>query len=102
MLRKLLKDEAAQMGLDPKRVTLHSLRIGAATTLAAQGASDHLIKDAGRWKSDCYQRYIRDTVHMNNKVSDFLANADKYTIHDVKKWCVAHDIKNDKELDEDD
>ena len=102
MLRKLLKDEATHMGLDPKRVTLHSLRIGAATTLAALGTSDHLIKDAGRWKSDCYQRYIRDTVHMNNLVSDFLANADKYTIHDVKKWCVAHDIRNDKELDEDD
>ena len=102
LLRNLLKDEASQLGLDPKRVTLHSLRIGAATTLAAKGASEHVIKNAGRWASDCFQRYIRDTVHMNARVSDFMQNADNYTIKDVKKWCVAHDIKDDKLLDEDD
>jgi hypothetical protein len=39
---------------------------------------------------------------MNDQVSDFLANADHYDIHDVKKWCVAHDITTDNPLDEDD
>jgi len=66
------------------------------------GAADYIIKGAGRWASDCFQRYVRDTVNMNTRVSDFLLNADNYTINDVKKWCVAHDIKNDKILDEDD
>ena len=102
MLRKLLKEEASRHGLDPRRVTLHSIRIGAATTLAAKGAPDVFIKNAGRWLSDCYQRYIHDIVHMNAKISEFLANADHYTIDDVKKWCVAHDITQDKDLDEDD
>ena len=102
LLRNLLKEEASLHGLDPKRVTLHSCRIGAATTLAAMGAADYIIKGAGRWASDCFQRYIRDTVHMNTRVSDFLLNADNYTIKDVKKWCVAHDIRDDKIIDEDD
>ena len=102
LLRKLLKEEATRQGLDPRRVTLHSIRIGAATTLAAKGAPDVFIKNAGRWLSDCYQRYIHDISHMNAKISEFLANADHYTIEDVKKWCVAHDIAHDKELDDDD
>ena len=56
LLRNLLKDEASFYGLDLKRVTLHSPRIGAATTLAVMGAADYIIKGAGRWASDCFQR----------------------------------------------
>ena len=102
ILRKILKNRASDLGLDPKRVTLHSLRIGAATTLAAAGGTDYEIKNAGRWLSDCFQRYVRDTAHMNARSSDLLLNANAYTIEHVKKWCVQHDIKDDKDFDEDD
>ena len=37
----------------------HSIRIGAASTVAAVGIEDHLIKVLGRWNSSCYERYIR-------------------------------------------
>ena len=37
----------------------HSFRIGAASTAAAQGLSDSLIKTLGRWESAAYTLYIR-------------------------------------------
>lgn len=101
-LRKALKGSAQKLGLDPQRVTLHSIRIGAATTLAAAGATDYTIKNAGRWKSDCFQRYVRDTSHMNEKVADLLLNANAYNVTHVKKWCVAHQIIDDAIFDEED
>ena len=35
---------------------------GGATTAAARGVPDHLIKTLGRWSSDAYQIYIRTPV----------------------------------------
>ena len=41
------------------RVSSHSLRIGAATSAAQAGIPDHVIKELGRWSSECFKTYIR-------------------------------------------
>ncbi len=41
------------------RMSLHSIRIGAATHAAAIGLSDSVIQKCGRWKSSAYRNYIR-------------------------------------------
>ena len=47
------------LGEDTSEVNRHSLRIGAASTAAASGMEDSLMKTLGRWESDAYQRYIK-------------------------------------------
>ena len=55
----LLRDAARCAGLPYNSLKGHSFRIGAASTAAAAGLPDWLIKVLGRWPSDCYQLYIR-------------------------------------------
>ena len=46
-------------GLDMNQFSGHSLWIEAATSAAAAGVHDHLIKTFGRWRSEAYHLYIR-------------------------------------------
>lgn len=54
-----LKSRVNALGIDARRYSGHSLRIGAATTAGAAGIPDHLIKTMGRWTSEAYHTYIR-------------------------------------------
>ena len=54
-----LKSVLSKLKVDPARYNTHSFRIGRATDLAKMGEPDHLIKNAGRWRSNAYLKYIR-------------------------------------------
>ena len=45
-------------------ISSHSLRIGGATHMATAGASEQDIQLAGRWRSRCYLRYVRQDAGM--------------------------------------
>ena len=60
-------------GLDPKKFAGHSFRIGAATTAAAHGLEDSLIRTLGRWQSSAYLRYLRIPREQLAKISRTLS-----------------------------
>ena len=47
--------------LDPSLYKSHSLRIGAASYASQLGYSDSQIRTLGRWKSDAFKKYIRNS-----------------------------------------
>ena len=58
-LVKQLRAALSQFDVDVSQYSGHSFRIGAATTAAAVGLEDSLIKTLGRWQSAAYQLYVR-------------------------------------------
>lgn len=52
----------ARLGYDSSMYSGHSFRAGSATTAAINGLPEWQIKLLGRWKSNCYQMYIRTPV----------------------------------------
>ena len=58
-VRILLHKTCRSAGIDPRRITPHSFRIGAATWAAAAGKSLEQIRLMGRWASNAAINYIR-------------------------------------------
>ena len=50
-----------RIGERPTDYGTHSLRVGGATSLADAGCPDRLIQTIGRWSSDCYRLYYRES-----------------------------------------
>jgi site-specific recombinase XerD len=69
-----LRRLAVANGVDPTRVSSHSLRIGGATTLAAAGLNDHEIQGVGDWKSNSYLTYVRKNITLFEKARTALAS----------------------------
>ncbi len=83
-LNKRLKAMAIMYGLDPKRVSSHSLRIGGATAMAAAGMSEYEIKQMGGWKSDVFLDYARHTTQMYERARKALAQR-TFTIQSTRR-----------------
>ena len=56
---KRVREALQAVGKNAARYAGHSFCIGAATTAAAQGIEDSMIKTLGRWESSAYLVYIR-------------------------------------------
>ena len=69
-----LRRLAVANGLDPDRVSSHSLRIGGASTLAAAGLNDHEIQGVGDWKSNAYLTYVQNYITLFEKARKALAS----------------------------
>ena len=67
-----VKEVLGQVGLDTSHYKGHSFRIGEATTAAACGLSEGLIKSLGRWSSTAYHSYIRIPPTDLASISDIL------------------------------
>lgn len=59
LLVKHIREALLPYGVDVKKYSGHSFRIGAATAAAAMGVEDSMIKTLGRWQSSAYQTYVR-------------------------------------------
>ena len=55
----LVRSALDLVGVDQSAYCGHSFRIGAATTAAARGIEDSVIKTLGRWESLAYLQYVR-------------------------------------------
>ena len=54
-----VRDALQRAGVDQSKYCGHSFRIGAATTAAAKGMEDCIIKTLGRWESLVYLQYVK-------------------------------------------
>ena len=72
--REIVLSALEGIGLDKKKLGLHSLRSGGATAAAAAGIDDRLFKKHGRWKSDkAKDGYVKESITDRLFVSKYLS-----------------------------
>lgn len=73
MVQDVMQEGLTAIGMVASNYTTHSLRIGGATSLAACEEMDaDRIRVLGRWSSDCFLRYLRETTAMRRATSRML------------------------------
>ena len=68
-----LRSALQAIGVDARHYSGHSFRIVAATSAAAAGVEDSIIKILGRWQSSAYTQYVRVPPDQLAEVSSRLA-----------------------------
>ena len=61
------------------KFTLHSFRVGAATTAASLGFPEYMVKALGRWSSDAYKVYVKLPLERLSAASLYLGQARQYS-----------------------
>ena len=74
VLVQKLRSTLTLAGIDCKRYSGHSFRIGAATTAIARGVNESTVQTLGRWASDSFKRYIRIPRQELGQISKQLAS----------------------------
>ena len=80
-----LKKLGVYFGLDPSRISSHSLRIGGATTLAAAGLTDGDVRGMGDWKSNTFMLYVRKNVELFSRAQSAMTSQQALTVRDIRK-----------------
>ena len=75
----MLKQCLLRLGYNDARYCGHSFRSGSATSAAAMGIEDHVIKTMGRWSSDCYVRYITTDANVIRNAQSLMAKSGVYS-----------------------
>ena len=68
-----LKSWLGKIKEQPRDWSSHSLRHGGATSAAAMGIGERLLKVHGRWRSDCVRVYIHESLESRLSVSRAIA-----------------------------
>jgi hypothetical protein len=78
-----IKSIARHFGLNDKKFSSKSLRIGGASVLAAANVPDYIIQTMGRWKSLVFLQYIRLSTAALNKAVTIMSDISTFTSIDL-------------------